>query len=335
MNVGIHSARSATSRGRQTAAAVVAVVGAIGVMFLAHNVFGSHADATTHGSASESAVADASSSTTSASATTSESATTSASATPPSPSALPKAPHKLVPAASAVSDLSALDAGLQAGSVSVSATNLTTGATFSWGAGSGMVTASVVKLDTLETLLLQHQTSGQPLSSEEQDEATEMIENSDNDAADSLWDDVGSDAAVTSANKTFGLTATVAGTDDYWGLTTTSAADQVTLLKQLVGRSALTAASQTYTLGLMRSVESDQVWGVSAVADPDTSTALKNGWLAIDDDSDLWAVNSVGLVTVHGQQIALAIMTQHQSDEATGIDLVQRLAAATVTAVSS
>ncbi len=149
-----------------------------------------------------------------------------------------------------------------------------------------------------------------------------------------MWADIGSDPAVTTANKTFGLTATVVGTDDYWGLTTTSAADQVTLLKQLVGTSALNAASQSYALGLMRAVESDQDWGVSAVADANTSTALKNGWLAVSDDDNLWTVNSVGLVTVHGQQLALAVMTQHQSDENTGINLVQKLAAATVTAVS-
>ncbi len=44
-----------------------------------------------------------------------------------------------------------------------------------------MVTASVVKLDTLETLLLQHQNAGTALSDNEQDLATDMIEHSDNE----------------------------------------------------------------------------------------------------------------------------------------------------------
>jgi hypothetical protein len=302
-------------------------------MFLAHNAVGEHADASTHEaaheSAHESAAADASTPSPSVPATASATAAATA-ATP-----LPKATHHVAGASNAASELTGLDAGEQAGSVSVSATNLSTGVSFSWGAGSGMVTASVVKLDTLETLLLQHQQSADPLSSQEQDEASEMIKNSDNDAADWLWNDVGSDTAVTTANKTFGLTATVAGGDDLWGLTTTSAADQVTLLKQLVGASSLNAASQSYALGLMRSVEADQAWGVSAVADANTQTALKNGWLSVDEDDDLWAVNSIGVVTVHGQQIALAVMSEHQSDEATGIDLVQRLAAATIVAVTS
>jgi beta-lactamase class A len=319
--VGNHSYRPAKPR-RTLAAAAVAAAGVAGVVFLAHNVSGDHANAATHDVAHE------------APATTSTPAKA-AVAPKVTDSALPQAAHSQVGAADATAQLAAIDAGESAGSISVSATDLATGASFSWGATNGMVTASVIKLDTLETMLLQHQQSGQGLSAEEASEATAMIEQSDNDAADWLWNDVGSDPAVTAANKTFGLTSTVAGTDDYWGLTTTSAADQVTLLKQLVGTSSLTAGSQSYALGLMRSVESDQDWGVSAVADPGTATALKNGWLAVSDDDNLWTVNSVGLVTVHGQQIALAVMTQHQSNESTGIDLVERLAAATVTAVTS
>jgi hypothetical protein len=319
--VGNHSIRSALPR-RALAAAAVAAAGVTGVVFVAHNVAGDHASAATHEVAHE---APATPVTSSVAPTTAERAN----------SALPQAAHSQIGAADATTQLTAINAGESAGSISVSATNLATGASFSWGATSGMVTASVIKLDTLETMLLQHQQSGQDLSSEEASEATSMIENSDNDAADWLWNDVGSDPAVTAANKTFGLTATVVGTDDYWGLTTTSAADQVTLLKQLVGTSSLVAGSQSYALSLMRSVESDQDWGVSAVADAGTSTALKNGWLAVSDDDNLWTVNSVGLVTVHGQQLALAVMTQHQSDESTGIDLVERLASATVTAVTS
>ncbi|MDT4894858.1 MAG: hypothetical protein QOE97_3893 [Pseudonocardiales bacterium] len=52
---------------------------------------------------------------------------------------------------------------LPAGAVSVAATDLDTGQSFSFGATAGMVTASVVKLELLEVLLLQHQRSGTPL----------------------------------------------------------------------------------------------------------------------------------------------------------------------------
>ena len=304
------------------AAAAVAAAGVAGVVFLAHNVSGDHANASTHEVAHEAPASAASS-------------TTAVAVPKLANSALPQAAHSVAGAADAAAQLTAIDAGESSGAISVSATNVATGATFTWGATNGMTTASVAKLDTLETMLLLHQQSGQALDEDEASEASAMIEDSDNDAADWLWNDVGGDSAVTAANKTFGLTSTVVGTDGYWGLSTTSAADQVALLKQLVGATTLTPSSQSYALGLMRAVDPDQAWGVSAVADPGTATALKNGWLAVSDDDDLWTVNSVGLVSVHGQQIALAVMTQHQIDEPTGIDLVERLASATVTAVTS
>jgi len=242
--------------------------------------------------------------------------------------------HSQVGPAAATAQLGAIAAGEPSDGVSVAAANLSTGSTFTWGTASGMTTASVAKLDILETLLFQHQQAGATLSASEDDDAQNMIEHSDNDAADELWADVGSDPAITAANQTFALKDTVAGADGYWGLTTTSASDQVTLLKQLVGSSPLDAASQAYALTLMRSVEADQTWGVSVVADANTSVALKNGWLAVDNDNDLWAVGSDGLITVHGQTVAIAVLTQHQASEDAGIDLVQTLAAATVAAVS-
>jgi len=319
------SARSKDARPnfarRRGLAAAVAIFGIGAAAFFAHDLAG----AATHSPNSETAGVDATTETTDTPSTPAASATS----TP-----LPQAAHLQVTATAATAQITALAAGQPAGAVSIAATNLSTGATFTWGTTSGMTTASVIKLDTLETLLLQHQQSATALSSWEDSEAQLMIEQSDNDAEDDLWNDVGGDAAVTAANQVFGLTSTVAGTDDYWGLTTTSATDQVTLLRQLVGPSALNAASQAYALSLMRSVESDQAWGVSVVADAGTPVALKNGWLSIDGDDDLWAVNSVGIVSVHGQYVAIAIMTQHQPDESTGISLVEALAAATVTAVS-
>jgi hypothetical protein len=238
-------------------------------------------------------------------------------------------------AAAVSTEVAQLTAALPTGGVSIDALNTATGASFRYGATSGMNTGSIIKLDIIETLLLQHQDTGTPLSAAENSEATTMIENSDNDSAQDLWVDVGSDQAVALANKTLGPTPdTVPGTDDYWGLTTTDAPDQVTLLKNLVSaKSPLDAASQEYVLSLMRQVEADQRWGVGVIADPGTTFANKNGWLAVDADNDLWLVNSDGIVTVDGQQVLISVLTQHDSDFDTGIDLVQALARAVVPAV--
>lgn len=155
-----------------------------------------------------------------------------------------------------------------------------------------------------------------------------MIEHSDNDAADRIYnDDDDGYAAVTAMNRRLGLTATSIGTDDYWGLSTTAAGDEIRLLHNLISASSpLNAASRSYALSLMENVESDQSWGVSAGADPGTPVAIKNGWLNIDEDSELYVVNSSGVITVNGQRVLIAVLTQHDSDEDDGIELVESLA---------
>jgi beta-lactamase class A len=218
--------------------------------------------------------------------------------------------------------------GYSAGSISVAALNTVTGASYEYGATSGMLTGSIVKLYILETLLIQQQGTG-GLTSSQQATATAMIENSDNDAAETLFEDAGGRTGLLAANSALHLTITVPGPSDYWGLTQTSATDYIAMLGNLVNTtSPLTASSQAYILGLMRNVESDQRWGVGVTADANTVFANKNGWLGVDDDNGLWLVNSVGVVTIGGQQVLMAVLTQHNSGFQTGINLVQSLASA-------
>ena len=96
--------------------------------------------------------------------------------------------------------VAALGAPVGATGYSVAAVNMVTGATYSAGATGGMYTGSVIKLDIIETLLLQHQDKATALSSNEVANATTMIENSSNSSAEFLWEDIGSDKAVTTAN---------------------------------------------------------------------------------------------------------------------------------------
>jgi len=162
-----------------------------------------------------------------------------------------------------------------------------------------------------------------------------MIEASDNDAATTLWDDVGSAAGMATANTAFGLRDTVPGADDYWGLTTTTVADQLTVMNVLTSsKSPLGASARTYAADLMHQIEPDQVWGVSAAADAGTTPALKNGWLPVDADNDLWAVNSVGQVSHGGHSYLVAFLSSSQPDEQTGIDQASAVCKAAVAAIA-
>lgn len=270
-------------------------------------------------------------------------AATTLSATPttstPIPSPTPKPTPTLATAASVTSALRRLAAQLPAGGVSVAALNMKTGARFSFGADGGMRTGSVAKLFLLETVLLQHQDAGTPVSEDEIELATPMIENSDNAAEYSLYLEAGGRDALLDAFPRLGLKHSIPGDSDP-ALTTTNATDGVTLVRNLVRPGPLNAYSRGLALNLMRNVESDQRWGVSAVADPGSSVALKNGWLSVDNDNgpgendnDLWLVNSVGVVTVHGQPVLLSAFTQHGTDYASGVHLVEQLVRAITPAV--
>ncbi|GAA3023935.1 serine hydrolase [Streptomyces glomeratus] len=192
-------------------------------------------------------------------------------------------------------------------------------------------TASIVKVDILATLLLQAQDADRHLTEQERTYATAMIENSDNDSASALWTAIGQADGLDTANKRFGLTDTAGGDGGLWGLTQTTAADQLTLLRQVFGdASELSEASRRYLRGLMDGIAENQRWGVSAAADG-ARWALKNGWLA-RSTTGLWDINSIGRITAGGHDYLVAALSNGNSTKAGGISLVEAAARAAVSA---
>jgi Beta-lactamase enzyme family len=221
----------------------------------------------------------------------------------------------------------------QTGSLAVGVTDLSTGLTASYHPHELFHTASIVKADILATLQLQLQRQHAGLSPAEQQLATAMIEESDNDAASALWDTIGAAPGLAAANRILGLLRTEPGPGGLWGLTATSVTDQLALLAALTSaHSPLTAASRHYELGLMRSVEPGENWGVTAAADPGSRPAVKNGWLPDGSQSGLWVINSIGVLRHAGQRLLVAVLSSGQPTEAVGISQVQ--AAATAAAAS-
>ncbi|MFI1925179.1 MULTISPECIES: serine hydrolase [unclassified Streptomyces] len=215
--------------------------------------------------------------------------------------------------------------------VSVAVLDLDSGDDATYGE-SAFDTASIVKVDILATLLLQAQDADRRLTAAEKTYATAMIENSDNDSASALWRIIGKAQGLDAANERFGLTDTAGGDDMLWGLTQTTAADQLTLLQQVFGDdSELSEASRTYLRGLMGQIAVDQRWGVSAAADG-SSWALKNGWLA-RSTTGLWDINSIGRVTVDGHDCLVAVLSNGNATQTAGITLVEQVARTAVSAL--
>jgi len=197
--------------------------------------------------------------------------------------------------------------------------------------GARFPTASVVKLDILATLLWQHQRTGRPLSAGQKHAATEMITESDNEAADALWTEIGGASGLAQANRVFGLTRTTPNRAGYWGLTTTTAADQVRLLGVLADPAGpLSAGSRGYALGLLARVRAGQRWGVPRAAAGPTAVYVKDGWLASVADRGRWIVNSVGRIIEPGHDWLVAVLSDHNPTEGGGIGTVEHLATTAV-----
>ncbi|MFB9463676.1 hypothetical protein [Streptomyces cinereospinus] len=190
-------------------------------------------------------------------------------------------------------------------------------------------TASVVKVDILAALLLQAQDADRDLTAAERSYAAAMIERSDNDSASALWRAIGGAEGLDAANARFGLTGTEGGDGMLWGLTRTTAADRLVLLRQVfTADSELDAASRSYLARLMGRIAEGQRWGVSAAADG-PAWALKNGWLP-RSATGRWDVNSVGRVTVDGRVRLVAVLSDGNTTMEKGVSLVEAAACAAV-----
>jgi beta-lactamase class A len=216
--------------------------------------------------------------------------------------------------------------------ISVAALNTRTGARFTWRGTSGMWSGSVYKLLVLEALLLQRQGSDAWLLASDYTDITTMIEQSDNAAGYRMYLAAGGSTGVEAAARKLGLRHTTMGLADP-SLTAMSAGDGVRLLHDLVFPGPLDKRSRAFVLDLMRNVQADQRWGVGVLADHGSSFANKNGWMDVDDDNtqgedddDLWLVDSLGVVRVHGQQLLVAVFTRHNPDFESGVRLVEKLA---------
>ena len=191
-------------------------------------------------------------------------------------------------------------------------------------------TASIVKVQVLACLLLRAQDAGRDLTASELSLAKRMIRLSDNNATTALFQHLGEVSAVTKSNRRLGLTQTTVA--ESWGLTRTTADDQVKLLAELVDtKGPLDAGSRKLAFSLMNTVDDAQDWGVPAVAETGEVAIVKNGWDTRTKDGGLWAVNTVGRVTSKDDDVdvSIAVLSHDNKSMAAGIKLVEKVAGLT------
>jgi beta-lactamase class A len=209
---------------------------------------------------------------------------------------------------------------------SVAVLNRKTGETYSYRGSESYETASVVKVQVLACLLLKAQDGERDLTAGEKERAGRMIRASDNDATTSLFTQLGGASAVSRSNKKLGLKQTKV--NQSWGLTRTTAKDQVRLLSQLVNpKGPLNAKSRGIAKDLMSSVNSDQDWGVPAAAVKGENFTVKNGWLSRSTESNHWIINTVGRVSSDDDKtdVSIAVLSHNHADMNGGIAVVEKV----------
>ncbi|MDJ1132254.1 serine hydrolase [Streptomyces iconiensis] len=220
------------------------------------------------------------------------------------------------------------------GRLAVAARELGHGHAVWWGGGL-FVAASVMKVNILAALLLRARTEGLAVTCEERALAAAMIERSDNEAANALWTAIGGAPGLAAANLRLGPRRTDPDRTGRWGLSRTTAADQLALLGAVHGEgSPLAPQARAYMRELMGRVVETQRWGISAAGDGTAAAELKNGWLP-RTATGLWAINSVGRVRACGRTYLLAVLSDGHSTRARGIETVEEAARAAVRVLRS
>ncbi len=184
-------------------------------------------------------------------------------------------------------------------------------------------TASIVKVAVLLGMLEKYGVEG-TLTTTDRTYLTNMIEHSSNEAATYLVKNrLGGQSGLDILFRQLKMNDTHASVA--WGMTTTTAVDQIKLLKALFyEENLLQKEDQVFVKELMTHVEPDQAWGISKGA---SQFAVKNGWLSIYSDG--WIVNSIGQVYDESKPTTdylLVILTKGEESQQSAIDLIEDLA---------
>lgn len=156
----------------------------------------------------------------------------------------------------------------------------------------------------LDMLERQHR---QP-SAYERSEMAKMIQDSDNNAAQWLYNRIGQQSGQARYLASIGITDYVGRGYD-WGWARLSPADMVHILTLLQTGQLLAATDRAYAFSLMSHLDIGR-WGVGDTAPRGAKVYMKDGWVTGPDG--LWAQNSSGIVVAGGETYIISVYTAHQ-----------------------
>lgn len=179
-----------------------------------------------------------------------------------------------------------------------------------------LTTASVLKAEIMAGILLRAQAEGRGLTQWEQANIGPMIARSADPEASALWRSLGGIAGMQGVDRAFGLTQTSQRSP--WGITTTSARDRSSLMRQLLygDGGPLGASYRAIARSYLLSVVPSQTWGITAGVPDGTRVPLKNGFFS--SQCCRWRLNSSGAVEI-GAGYVVTVLSDLWRDSASGI----------------
>lgn len=184
-----------------------------------------------------------------------------------------------------------------------------TGATYHNPHASELIfTASTIKLLVATDLLVRQRAGQLTLTSADQDLMHKMLNYSDNDAANALWDKYNGPGGTTLLRvfQSYGFIDEItqgspSASSMYWGNHKATADDLGRLMLYILEQT--NPADRSYLLGEMRGVAQNQQWGVWG-AGAAMAPGNKNGW---SEEPTGWVANSVGFAGLD-ERYMLAVM---------------------------
>jgi beta-lactamase class A len=182
---------------------------------------------------------------------------------------------------------------------------------------------SVAKVPIMLAFLERAARTEREISDDEYDLLERMITQSDNNAADIIWNASGGAKGVEASLNDAGI-FNLDFDRDNWGETVVTAEQIATLLTTLIDGETFHENTQRIAMELMENVVSWQDWGVMTIVPEGAETGAKNGWYL---EPEGWAIHSAGYIFPEdGVPYTVAIFSLGMADYWTGISEVESIA---------
>jgi beta-lactamase class A len=241
------------------------------------------------------------------------------------PTATPSGPQGL----EALSPELATYASQQGDAMGVAIYDLTRKRQYTYNGDAAFILASSSKVYILCAYLDMLEQQGRGPNSTERAEMTAMITQSDNNAAQYLFDKLGRVTGQKAYLQKLGIAGYVAPSTSErdWGYAQLSANAMVRMFMLLQTGQTLNVDDRALALDLLGRVDLGR-WGVGTKAPPGATVYMKDGWVTGPDN--LWYQSSSGIVVTSGETYIISVYSRQKNYDWSKVEHVCELAAQTL-----